>query len=283
MSGDAEDPIVRSDLLTRFVMGVVLIALALIAIVPDHLLHLDGWLFRLMVFAGAALMLIEWADMHRAARPAAYLGVAFLAVTLLAVPEILFPADEQDEFIVAASFSPAIQAVPVALGFALLLGILSQRVSMGWGFIYFALPGLALLILHWVWFALVLWVMLVVWSTDIFAYAFGRSIGGPKLAPGISPNKTWAGLIGGMIGAGVIGAAAAYTFRLGSPFLWLGAPMGLLAQAGDLYESWVKRRAGVKDSGTLLPGHGGALDRLDGLLPVAVGTFFVLLAGFWTG
>jgi phosphatidate cytidylyltransferase len=120
--------------------------------------------------------------------------------------------------------------------------------------------------------------MLVTWATDIFAYFAGRSIGGPKLAPRISPNKTWAGLIGGMAGAALVGAAAAWLLGIGEPFLWLGAPMGLLAQLGDLYESGVKRRRGVKDSGTLLPGHGGVLDRLDGLLPVIVATLLVLIA-----
>jgi phosphatidate cytidylyltransferase len=119
--------------------------------------------------------------------------------------------------------------------------------------------------------------MVVTWATDIFAYFGGRAIGGPKLAPKVSPNKTWAGLIGGMVGAGVLGAATALALGLAAPFLYAGALMGLVAQLGDLYESGVKRRAGVKDSGSLLPGHGGVLDRLDGLLPVALATFALAL------
>ncbi|MGZ8347617.1 MAG: phosphatidate cytidylyltransferase, partial [Allosphingosinicella sp.] len=119
--------------------------------------------------------------------------------------------------------------------------------------------------------------------TDTGAYFVGRTIGGPKIAPAISPSKTWAGLAGGMVGAALFGGLAAWWFQLEPLFLWLGGPMGLIAQAGDLYESWVKRRAGVKDSGTILPGHGGVLDRLDGLLAVALATCLLLMAGLWTG
>ena len=125
-------------------------------------------------------------------------------------------------------------------------------------------------------------VFIVTWATDILAYFAGRSIGGPKLAPRISPNKTWAGLAGGVAGAALLGWLTARNFEMEPIFHWLGGPMALIAQAGDLYESWVKRRAGVKDSGTLLPGHGGVLDRLDGLLAVALATTLVLMAGLWT-
>ena len=114
------------------------------------------------------------------------------------------------------------------------------------------------------------------------AYFAGRVIGGPKLAPRISPNKTWAGLIGGMAGAAAFGWLMAWYFEMEPLFRWLGGPMGAIAQAGDLYESWVKRRAGVKDSGSLLPGHGGVLDRLDGLLAVALAVTLLLMAGLWT-
>jgi phosphatidate cytidylyltransferase len=277
MSGDAEDPIPQSDLPARFVMGVVMVAVACIAI------YVGGWLFRLLVLAGAAVMLAEWADMHRVRRIWAYLGAAMLAGLLLIVAEMLFPAAFQDEFIAAASFTPVWQGLAVAAGLALLLGLASRRITMAGGFLYIAIPAFALIVLSWAWFAILFWVMIVTWATDIFAYFAGRSIGGPKLAPRISPNKTWAGLAGGVVGAEIAGALAAYWFDLGTPFLELGGLMALCAQGGDLYESWLKRRAGVKDSGTILPGHGGALDRLDGLLPVAVATLGLLMAGLWTG
>lgn len=123
--------------------------------------------------------------------------------------------------------------------------------------------------------------------TDTFAYFAGRAIGGPKIAPAISPSKTWAGLAGGMAGAavwvmlwvvaidsGIVGPR----FQLGPPLsaanlgtaALLGSALAVLAQAGDFFESWLKRRAGVKDSSKLIPGHGGVFDRIDGMLPVAI-------------
>lgn len=115
-----------------------------------------------------------------------------------------------------------------------------------------------------------LWLMATVWATDTGAYAAGRTIGGPKIAPWISPSKTWAGLFGGMISAGLVSWLIGRWIDSDSGLFLLGAPMALLAQAGDFFESWMKRRAGVKDSSALIPGHGGVLDRLDGLLPVAI-------------
>jgi phosphatidate cytidylyltransferase len=128
------------------------------------------------------------------------------------------------------------------------------------------------------------WLFLAVWSTDVGAFAAGRLIGGPKIAPAISPSKTWAGLVGGVILAGLVSAAMLAVLlgnwlTVGGAILFgfeIGAPLALLAQAGDFFESWMKRRAGVKDSGALIPGHGGLFDRIDGLLPVAIAFPFLL-------
>ena len=123
--------------------------------------------------------------------------------------------------------------------------------------------------------------------TDTFAFFTGRALGGPKVAPSISPNKTWSGLIGGMIGAAlwlvlwvvaIDGGIAGPRFELGLALngdnlgtaALLGAALAVLAQAGDFFESWLKRRAGVKDSSKLIPGHGGVFDRIDGMIPVAI-------------
>ncbi|HZG08446.1 MAG TPA: phosphatidate cytidylyltransferase [Allosphingosinicella sp.] len=265
-----------SDLATRFVAAVVMIAIACAAI------YVGGWVFRLLVAAGAAVMLIEWGDMHRTGRTRSYAGVGLLVLTLLTVTQYLYPAGEIDviggvEGIFPESFDQLWLGFAVVAALACLYGLFSRRVSAGWGFFYIGAPAFALMVLEWARFDLVFWAMLVTWSTDIFAYFAGRSIGGPKLAPRISPNKTWAGLIGGMAGAAVIGGIAAWLFGLDLLFVLAGALMGLLSQLGDLYESKVKRRLGVKDSGTLLPGHGGMLDRVDGLLPVAIATLALLL------
>jgi phosphatidate cytidylyltransferase len=117
-----------------------------------------------------------------------------------------------------------------------------------------------------------LWVLALVWATDTGAYVAGRKIGGAKLAPRISPNKTWAGLFGGMTAAAIVGFVAAVLVAGASPWIAvpLGAALAVVEQAGDLFESAVKRRFGVKDSSNLIPGHGGVLDRVDGLLSVSL-------------
>lgn len=115
----------------------------------------------------------------------------------------------------------------------------------------------------------VVWLVVLVTATDVGAYAAGRTIGGPKLAPRISPNKTWAGLLGGMAGAAAATAALGLIGTAPVAGVVAAALLAAAAQAGDLSESWAKRRAGVKDSGRLIPGHGGLLDRLDGYLTAA--------------
>ncbi len=115
-----------------------------------------------------------------------------------------------------------------------------------------------------------LWVFGMVWATDIGAYFAGRAFGGARLAPKISPSKTWSGLIGGMVAALIASATIGDRAGIVGVPLWIGLFMGLLAQLGDLAQSWMKRRAGVKDSGKLIPGHGGLFDRVDGVLPVAL-------------
>ena len=170
------------------------------------------------------------------------------------------------------------------------------RLVRGWGatwymagFAYALLPALALL---WIrertppdfpsderGLNLLIWAFIVTWSTDIGAYFAGRRFGRHKLAPTISPNKTVEGLIGGMAAATLFGGAWALATDLGLALLAMAPVLAVAAQGGDLFESGMKRRAGVKDSGAWLPGHGGVLDRLDGLVPVAALTAAAQLIG----
>jgi phosphatidate cytidylyltransferase len=166
-------------------------------------------------------------------------------------------------------------------------GLLAGAVYIGLGAWALAtLPGLALVV-----------TVVTVIMTDSCAYFAGRAIGGPKIAPSISPSKTWAGLIGGMAGAAVwlvlvvagVGQALASldtgqgAAAPGDALLIaaaIGAGLAIAAQCGDFFESWLKRKAHVKDSSHLIPGHGGVFDRVDGLLPVAI---IVGLVGGWSG
>lgn len=128
-----------------------------------------------------------------------------------------------------------------------------------------------------------LWLLLTVWASDTGAYIFGKAYGGPRWVPSISPNKTWAGLGGAMLAAGLatmIFGLVVYQMALG-PFDYIrdflfGAVLGLVCQIGDLFISVFKRRAGLKDTGNLIPGHGGILDRIDSLMLASIFTFLIL-------
>jgi phosphatidate cytidylyltransferase len=155
------------------------------------------------------------------------------------------------------------------------------------GLLYVGLACFTLLLFSAPFFGMTPTIMLIagVIGTDVGAYFAGRTFGGPKIAPRISPSKTWSGLLGGMVGAGLMMIAiqaAIYAFRGGNAgdgdvyltYGWqrlavTGAALAVVAQIGDFFESWMKRRAGVKDSGRLIPGHGGLFDRTDGLIAVA--------------
>lgn len=207
-----------SELLTRSLAGIALIAIAIAAVFHG------GYYFAVLVAAGATAVFYEWTRLVRGWGPAWYFGGFVYA--LVAALSLLWIRDRADNGI-----------------------------------------------------ALVMWVFIIVWSTDIGAYFTGRAIGGPKLAPSISPNKTWAGFHGGIAAATALGGLWVYLAGLSPAFLVLAPLFSAAAQGGDLFESWMKRRAGVKDSGKLLPGHGGVFDRLDGLLPVAVLTALCALTG----
>ena len=251
-----------NELQLRVLSGVVMMAVALGA------LWLGGIAFWALVALLAVLMMIEWAHMAKATRWQVWLAAA-LAAAMMA------------EALIFTDFGGGlpyrrmliIDTVELTGVGAILLAVISFRARLGTGLLYAVLPAVALILIReqpGQGLTLALWTLVIVWATDIGAYFAGRTIGGPKLAPKLSPNKTWAGLIGGMAAAAIVGAGIAWWGGLPAFCLIAGAPLAVTAQIGDLFESWLKRRSGVKDSGKLLPGHGGVLDRLDGVVPVAI-------------
>ena len=159
------------------------------------------------------------------------------------------------------------------------------------GLAYVAIAGLTLIVLRLGGPAIALQFLAMVVAVDIGAYFAGRTIGGPKIAPRISPSKTWAGLGGGIVAAALAHAAIIpWTYpgidnmssgAIAAVSLVLGLVVAVIAQAGDFFESWMKRRAGVKDSGALIPGHGGLFDRVDGLMAVLF-VFGLIMGGLLT-
>jgi phosphatidate cytidylyltransferase len=249
----------RSDLATRFGVAFALIGLAFAA------LWFGGWGFWLVVVIAGLLMIGEWADLAGATREHRKLSQYALTVPLA----IMAPL----------AAGPGFFALGLVGAAAFFIAATTRRSQLGWGAAYVGLPILALLLLRAQPDGLLLtfWAMALVWACDSGAFFAGKAIGGPKLAPSISPNKTWAGFVGGIVSAGLFAAVLVWLFALPVAFALATPLLAVLAQAGDLYESHLKRCAGVKDSGNLLPGHGGLMDRLDGLVAVAPAAALLVL------
>ncbi len=254
------------DLRTRIVSGLVMAAIALVTV------WCGGLAFAGFVAILAALVSLEWQSMVTHARPTPFVYASAGAVALSIVLTTL-----------DMGFTPFF-AVGVAVFLAAGIGGAGEspaaRNWMTFGPFYAAIPGMAIVGLRGddsVGLTATLFVFFVVWSTDVSAYLFGRSIGGAKLWPSVSPAKTWSGAIGGLIAgtaAGAIVDAYAPSGALG-PMLLLAAALSIASQTGDLFESAMKRRFGAKDSGDVIPGHGGMMDRLDGLIAAAMLAFMI--------
>lgn len=215
--------------------------------------------FDIVIAAVAAVMAVEWQAIVQAGHrtPGRISAVAAALAAALVVPA---------PWIVLVVCLVAPPAVWVAA---------RGREGAGWavlGPLYVALPAAAL-----VWareyagLGALIWLLVVVWATDTGAYAAGKNIGGPRLAPRISPKKTWAGLIGGTAAAMIVGGVTAHLVNPEAVLrlILFSGVLAIVAQVSDLMESYVKRRFGVKDSGHIIPGHGGILDRVDGLVLTA--------------
>ncbi len=249
---------ISSSLFKRIISSVVLIGLSLAALIAG-----SPWI-NLLVIGVAAALSYEWMGLWRFERQK--IAFAFYGLIIALTGASLFLA--LPIILVLCLFSAPI--------FYYLLSRLNkgkdqrQALSFFWGILYIALPPLVFL---WILgeesgLFLILWMLLVIWASDIGAYFIGSWLKGPKLAPQISPKKTWSGFIGGCILSALVGGGIAQLFSLGSflSFIGVGLVVAILGSIGDLIESALKRHAGVKDSSNLIPGHGGFLDRLDSTL-----------------
>ncbi|WP_286831540.1 MULTISPECIES: phosphatidate cytidylyltransferase [Kordiimonas] len=245
---------ISDNLFKRIVSAVLLLPVVLWPI------YVGGWWFAALLALGGALMIIEWCDLTKI-EPQLLHGLS--AVLMATVVPLLL----------VTGFDTAALLIGALVGLSLVGGLLVRvERTLGWwltGLGYVALPLVALFYVREASALVVFWVFLVVWATDVGGYFAGKGIGGPKLAPKISPKKTWAGLLGGMGLSAVVSVAFAAIFDFESSYWWIAGLLAAWAQVGDLLESGIKRSFGVKDSGGLIPGHGGLLDRVDGLVFVA--------------
>lgn len=260
-----------SDLRTRVISAVVLAPPVLAA------LYLGGLHFDLLAIFAAALMAWEWCALVTGQRKGAG-SIFFVSGILISLFVFVF-------FESLYGFS----ALLVCSAAILVVGKIlyaDQKIWVLAGVPYVGLPVMALIWVRGIegmGMAYLALLLLAVWATDIGAYFSGRTIGGPKIVPKISPKKTWAGLIGGMACSGLIAAIVGNYFQLGElfPLFLLGAVLALVAQIGDFYESWVKRKFNVKDSSNLIPGHGGILDRVDGIMSAAIFLWIAIVIGLF--
>lgn len=251
-----------SELTQRLLVGAILIVVAIAEI------WLGGTAFWVLATVGGLIMVSEFSGLLKVTEQHRRMAMYAMCIPL----GVLSPL----------ALGPSFFAFGLIIGMAIGVAMIARNAALGAGLVYVGLPVLALL-----WLrerpdnglVLTLWALSLVWATDIGAFFSGRTIGGPKIAPAISPSKTWAGLIGGVAMAMVLAMGFRHWLGLPLVLVWATPLLAVAAQAGDFFESWMKRRAGVKDSGSLLPGHGGVLDRLDGVVTSAPLAALIVAAG----
>jgi phosphatidate cytidylyltransferase len=253
------------NLLLRVIAGVVLAPLAI------AIAYAGGWLWTALVTLAAIGLYVEWLMIVGVARETRMVASGAIA---LALAGLCLGLGRIDAALLALAIGLAVVAV-LSQG---------QRNWTATGFGYAATAQVASVVVRLdpeMGFVALVFVLLIVWVTDIGGYFAGRSIGGPKLWPRVSPKKTWAGAVGGFLASLVVaGGFAALGLGKTGPLLLLGTILSIASQLGDLFESAVKRRFGVKDSSHIIPGHGGLLDRLDGFVAaVVLAAFFGFLRG----
>lgn len=253
------------NLSTRIIAAAVLIPLAI------AIAWAGGWLWTALVTLAAIGLYVEWLMVVGLV---ADRRVAIAGVIALAMAGLCLAIGRIDAALVVLGVGLVVVAVITP----------SQRNWSALGFLYAAVAEIASVLLRLdpvKGFAALVFVLVIVWVTDSGGYFAGRGIGGPKLWPRVSPKKTWAGAIGGFVASlAVAGAFAALDLGKAGPLLMISGVLSVVSQLGDLFESAVKRRFGVKDSSQIIPGHGGLLDRLDGFVAaVAMAALFGFLRG----
>ncbi len=254
------------ELRQRIVSGVAVAAVSL------AMIYVHPLAFAVLAFVLAALMSWEWGRIVR--------GGGLDTATVIHIAAVLVAA------VLTASGMAGLGVAAAVIGAitvgSLLIGSGTAPLSFA-GVLYTALPVVALCWLRGdapLGFLAALFVLLTVVVTDTAAYAAGRSLGGPKLWPAISPKKTWSGLVGGVSAAALLGALFSVVTDSGSP-VWLailGLVLGLVAQGGDLAESALKREFNLKDTSDLIPGHGGVMDRMDGVVTASIAAALLAFA-----
>jgi phosphatidate cytidylyltransferase len=254
-----------TDLGVRTLSSVVLIPLVLACV------WLGGVWFVILATLLGVLIAYEWSSIANAGN-----AQQFALLSLTAIVAGLLQSGHVDQMVCIA----AVAALAIVTAVHATLGVGTPTFWSKIGALYVGLPTLALVFLRAdeIWGAkAIVWVMVIVWSADVMAYFAGRLIGGPKLAPVLSPKKTWAGLGGAIVGASLASLVFGLITSLDRiwPLVVLAAICAVLEQGGDIFESALKRFHGIKDSGNLIPGHGGIIDRVDGLIVVAVAAWIV--------
>lgn len=264
--GAKSSGVLPPDLQKRILSGLAVAAIALLAVWAGPLP------FAVLTLLVSAVMSWEWGRVVRSEGFDTIGGVHILCVGVAAVLAGLGMAG----LAAAAVMIGAITVLALSFG-----GTSTQLSSLG--VLYTGLPLVSLIWLRSdepLGFLAVVFVLLVVAVTDTAAFVSGKTAGGPKLAPTISPGKTWAGLVGGVVSAAIAAALFSRVTGTGSIY-WLaalGLILGLVAQGGDLAESALKRRFGLKDASDLIPGHGGFMDRMDGVVTAALAAGLLALA-----